>query len=555
MMKSSIVMLVAVAPFTLVFAAQQAPPREPSTGRIPAASISGRVVSAENGAPLRRAQVRLTGSSAPEGRTVLTDSEGQFVIEALAAGGATVIASKAGYVELGYGQRRPEEAGRSIVLTAGGRLEGIEIALPRAGVIAATITNERGEPVADIPVQVHQMRFRNGERRPANVNRTFTVSNDLGEARVYGLAAGDYYVVAGGGGTTLILGDAALGPASADRIYVDSYFPGTSSWTEAQRVSVRAGQEVAITLPLVATKLVRVSGRVASYAGTSPSQLSASLGEIVTDNGASRWRPLPLAPDGSFSIDRVTPGRYAIQVDPQNAPGSTERAMMPIIVTESGVSGLIVTTSPGATIQGRYVFAEGQPSAAVRPTLFRMSAVMPELTGWSGRQTTFGDDWTFELTGVIGRGVLRFTPPPGWFLQQIVVDGRDITDLPIEFDSARPLTGVQVLVTQKQAVITGSALSSPGQPAPGSQVVVFPEDPSRWTPQTARIAAVRADAQGQFRVAGLPGGQYYIAAVDYLVPGDERDPELLDRLREGAETASVALGEERSVSLKLQKLP
>ena len=86
------------------------PQLKTGTGR-----ISGRVLSTDTGAPLRRAQVRL---SAPEigVKMALTDAEGRFEFKELPAARFTLNASKSGYVNVQYGQTRPFESGRPIEL-------------------------------------------------------------------------------------------------------------------------------------------------------------------------------------------------------------------------------------------------------------------------------------------------------------------------------------------------------------------------------------------------------------------------------------------------------
>ena len=79
-------------------------------GKTGTGKISGRVLSTETGAPLRRAQVRLT---APEVgvKTALTDADGRFEFKDLPAGRFTVNASKSGHVSVQFGQSRPFESG------------------------------------------------------------------------------------------------------------------------------------------------------------------------------------------------------------------------------------------------------------------------------------------------------------------------------------------------------------------------------------------------------------------------------------------------------------
>ena len=80
------------------------------------AMIRGRVVAGDTGAPLRRAQVRLSSSEVRGGRVAQTDGEGRYEFRELPAGRYTLQASKAGYVNLSFGQRRPFEQGKPIEL-------------------------------------------------------------------------------------------------------------------------------------------------------------------------------------------------------------------------------------------------------------------------------------------------------------------------------------------------------------------------------------------------------------------------------------------------------
>src|SRR5262245_40699782 len=77
--------------------------------------IRGRVVRADTGAPLRGAQVLLEGQP-PLIRRATTDDEGRYELTDLPAGRFVLQASQGGYVTLSYGQRRPLEAGRPLVL-------------------------------------------------------------------------------------------------------------------------------------------------------------------------------------------------------------------------------------------------------------------------------------------------------------------------------------------------------------------------------------------------------------------------------------------------------
>jgi len=78
-------------------------PGMPGMNRQPAktgtARIRGRVVSAESGAGLRRAQVRMSGPEVGS-RLAITDADGRFTFEGLPAGRVSLTASKPGFVSI-----------------------------------------------------------------------------------------------------------------------------------------------------------------------------------------------------------------------------------------------------------------------------------------------------------------------------------------------------------------------------------------------------------------------------------------------------------------------
>ena len=159
-------------------------------GKTGTGKISGRVLSTETGAPLRRAQVRLT---APEVgvKTALTDTDGRFEFKDLPAGRFTVNASKSGHVSVQFGQSRPFESGRPIELADKQVLDKADIFMPRGGVISGRIVDEFGEPVTDAMVSTMRQTWLNGRRRIQTTGR-IAQTNDLGQFRLYGLPPGEY---------------------------------------------------------------------------------------------------------------------------------------------------------------------------------------------------------------------------------------------------------------------------------------------------------------------------------------------------------------------------
>jgi protocatechuate 3,4-dioxygenase beta subunit len=160
----------------------------PATGR-----IMGRVSAADTGRPLRTARVMLSGGQGG-GRTAVTDDSGQFDFQQLPEGRYTLNASKAGFVSLSYGQRRPLQPGTPLQLANNQTLRDLELRLPRGSAIGGRITDETGEPMPNIMVRVMRQQLVQGQRQlmPAGSGQT----DDRGQYRVWGLNPGEYYVSA-----------------------------------------------------------------------------------------------------------------------------------------------------------------------------------------------------------------------------------------------------------------------------------------------------------------------------------------------------------------------
>src|ERR1051325_6854011 len=194
--------------FTVALAAQQPAPGRPGPQQPtrdtsatqnkkdapppPQGRITGRVVAADTGRAIKRARVLVTAAELPGGRGALTDDQGVYDLSELPAGRYTLNVSKAGFVALSYGQRRPLQAGTPLQLLDGQQLKGVDFRLPRGSVVAGRISDEDGEPMPGVTVRVMRYQYLQGDRRlmPAGAGQT----DDKGQYRVWGLMPGEYYV-------------------------------------------------------------------------------------------------------------------------------------------------------------------------------------------------------------------------------------------------------------------------------------------------------------------------------------------------------------------------
>jgi hypothetical protein len=526
------------------------PPAETGT-----AVVRGRVIGGESGTPLRRAVVRISGQGMQEGRMTTTDEQGRYEFKELPAGRFGLFANKGGYVAMQYGQRRPLSGGKPIELADGQVLQGVDFNLPRGGVIAGRITDELGEPMPEVSIRIMRYRYIEGRRElvpvgPGSMVRT----DDQGRYRAYGLPAGDYYVSA------VIEGGMYWAAQSDTRTgFAPTYYPGTPSASEAQRVRLAAGTENAgINFALVPARTVEVTGTVIDSTGQPLGRGFVMVREgaagsfMVTMRGGG-----PVKPDGTFRVANLSPGEYVLHVNTaMGTNDDAESADVPISIGSEDLTGITIVTSRAAVVRGQVITEMGTtPPGRASEFQFWVTTAEPGMSGMSMRTAgaVTKDDWTFEgrvpsdTTVVIRQG--RF--PDGWMLKAVLVDGVDVTDTGLTVRSGQDADGVQILVTNRISTVGGAVQGVDGSPERDYVVIVFADDPARWHGRSRYVRQGRPDQRGRFEIPQLPPGAYLAAALDSVEDGQQGDPEFLQELRAHATLFQLGEGEQKTLSLRM----
>jgi hypothetical protein len=524
----------------------------------PKGRLTGRVVASDTARPLKRARVFISAVELPEGRGTLTDDSGIFDITELPAGRYTVNVSKAGYVSLSYGQRRPLQAGTPLQLADGQQLKGVDFSLPRGSVVAGRVFDEDGDAMPGANVRVMRYQYLQGDRRlmPAGSAQT----DDKGQYRVWGLMPGDYYVSAvvrnpnfgGRGGPP-----GAAQPDEEEALaYAPTYFPGAPSVDEAKAVVLGLGQEVVdinFNLQLVHTS--RISGRVTNPDGTAATSGNISL---LADAASARGGQLGtryggrIDWDGSFMLVNVPPGRYVLRASADDT-GVMQFASQPLTVTSGDLPDVLVMLVPGGSITGTIAFPATKLPV---PDLTQVRIAAPSLeAGVQGQTNARVDkDGRFMLESLAaGPHVLR---PQGnlrgWSLKAVTIDGRDVTDVPIDLRSGQRVANVAVTFTDAQTEVDGTIATEQGTPVTDYTVLAFSTDTDYWRPLSRHIMTARPDQTGKFRIRGLPSGDYYVVPVDPSEQGEWFDAAYLDAHRAGASKITLGDGETRVQDFKVK---
>jgi hypothetical protein len=529
------------------------------------AAIAGKVTAADTGRPVKRARVVVAGGGRP--RAATTDEQGRFRVTALPAGSYNVIATKTGFVDGAFGQRRAVRTGTPVELTDGQQRGDVDLKLMRGGVVTGRILDEDGEPLARAMVTVLRQQYVRGEKQLTTAGGD--QSDDRGQFRVFGLPPGDYFVSATVGGAVEQMLRQMGGPGrggaeqAADSTgYAATYYPGVTAAGDATRVKLTASQELAgIDFQLQIVPLATVNGVVVG--GPAMVMLMPQEGPVGGRGGGRGGGPGGLmlgggfrsmtGQDGTFSIPNVTPGKYTIVARAEGGPsgGGTRSASQPLVVSGAEVN-VVLTTAPGVALSGSVTFESAGTPAPTSFAGFRVTALPlgSAVIARNVRPADVSEAGHFSAMDVTpGQYLIRGVGPRGWTMKSVYVDGRDVTDQVLDV-KAENIGGINVIFTDRYSGLSGTVRDGRGNAVPDLTVILFPSDENLWLPQSRRIVTARADAAGTYKLLQIPAGDYLAAVVDDVEPGEWFDPAFLEELKAQATRVKIAEGEQQTANLR-----
>jgi hypothetical protein len=277
--------------------------------------ITGRVTDASSEAPISGARVTLTmvldvpgGTFGRRPRQSITGANGTFAFDGLEPGQYVLNIDKTGFGSYPdvFGDGPPER----LIVDANHQDPQLRIALNKGAVIAGRILNAAGEPEADLQVSALRRTDKAGPLGFAQTGNAAT--NDLGDFRIAGLAAGDYLLLA----AVHRRGPFDAIQNGATMTVAPTYFPGTLDQNAARIITLAPGQGVAgVEFAIVTVAAFRVSGVVVDQAGRpSPHAMVTLIPDMRT---SASFMPMMAiaADDGTFAIGEVVPGTYRVNAN------------------------------------------------------------------------------------------------------------------------------------------------------------------------------------------------------------------------------------------------
>jgi protocatechuate 3,4-dioxygenase beta subunit len=476
-------------------------------------TITGTVTTEGSGTPVRRARVTLSGPELRGGRTSVANDEGHFAFTALPPGRFTMTASKAGYVDIAYGAKRPGRPGTPIQLAEAQKLEKANITMPRGSVVTGVVIDENGEPSPGTSVRVMRFVMRTGERTLQQAGQDQT--DDRGIYRIYGLQPGAYIV-----------------SASPRNMNIGDLRQTILAEIEAvmqQAQAARGGGPGAGGGPGGGAAGGRGAGRGA--AAIDVGQFMSGRGQNLIDRASELQQQLQQAEQEQATA-------YA----PVYYPGTTAAsAAAPVTLSvgeERGGVDFQLQLVPTAKIEGRIVGPDGNPVQETRLSLVPSdNAGMPPIPGVSSNMARVDREGKFSFTNVTpgqyrvmaraavrpaadpnspatqgpGRGGRGEMGPGGrggqpqqvlWASADITVGGQNISDLVLNLQPGMTMTG--------RVTFEGSALPPPTD-LTRVRVALNPRGQQQGF-EMGGVPPGQVDAGGRFTITGVVPGRYTISA-------------------------------------------
>lgn len=589
---------------------QQQPPRDiatPAPTVIGTASVSGRVtVGDDAGTPVPRAVVTLTSPDGRDARSAITGADGRFDIGGLPAGRYALVAKKPAHLASAFGARRPGRPGTTLVVEDGQRLEGLDWALPRGGVLAGRVTMANGEPVPNTAVLVIAERYATSGGM-LSAGEVPVRTDDRGEFRVYGLLPDRYLLAAvpefGRGEIAIrqegdidtlfqtlrgpvtglpagaIAGAHTAPPTARTTGFAPVYFPGTPMVHDATRIAIAPG-DILEGLDFIVTQVpvATLRGTIVDTTGAPLQAVSIAVqptGPALPISSALAARASRPNARGEFTVTGLTPGHYTIRARAGgvtlgaqetisiSGAAQTDWAQAEVTVTGEDIDGVFLAMQPGLTFSGRITtVGPGDPPATWKGVSV---SIQPVRTGPSTilnnevapRSASVADDGTLMVTGVApGHYEVRVFLPPSiasdWSVASVLHGDRELRDAPLTF-SQGSIDDVTIVLSTQRTALSGTLQSSSGAPATDYYVVVFPSDRGVWHPASPRVQVARPAADGLFRLEGLPPGAYRIAALTDVEEDEPRSAAFLESIYEASIPVTIAPGQQVRQDIRINR--
>jgi hypothetical protein len=238
-----------------------------------------------------------------------------------------------------------------------------------------------------------------------------------------------------------------------------------------------------------------------------------------------------------------------------NGGEDSDIARATVIVNGDDIDGLFLVAGRTGTARGRVVSDDGSPLPVAGMTVSVQAPTEAERLYYL-QPTRVRNDGTFEVKGLLGPQLFRPYVPGAsgapWMLTAVLLNGIDVIDRPIDFQSGAVVEGLELVFTQKSADLSGRVTADRGELPPETWIVLFPADETLWREGSRFVRGTRPDKDGTYRFRQLPAyDNYLLVAATDLEPMQYMDPDFLREMRDRAVRLSVYDNEKKVQNIRM----
>jgi protocatechuate 3,4-dioxygenase beta subunit len=481
--------------------------------------------------------LRAVGGQPAETYTTRTGADGCFSIDGMPPGLYDALPSKIGYGRSPHKSAAEAVDPRAVYVEAGKAAPPLRLRLIPDGVITGTVTDDSGDPVRRVVIEVQQYGYVNGKRQLRTVSSAG--ADDRGRYRLFYVPPGKYRLRASPSNATrpMRFGPIAA-PAQTGSGLAAAYYPGSPDAAHASEIELAPGAELdGIDFHLSEQRLYSIRGRLLNLEdGHGISVTAQGIGERSISPVATRFE------SKQYQILGLAPGKYVVvgQEIPIGGPQARKFARESVEIINRDVDGVDLSLTPAAILKG-VVKAEGD--VALRNVAVNLVPLDRP-------------DGFFEASAHVATdGALTIDAPPGLYrieafgpsLYLKSVIGKDnVPDLKI--DAARASGDLTLIVADDFGKVEGTVTDEDGKPVADADVTLLPAHPrDEWD---NRYFHVSTKTDGGFAFSSVIPGDYRAFAWLGAEPGAAQDPDFRKPYEDRAVTVTAAPNGQETLKLK-----
>ena len=511
------------------------------------ASVQG-IVLKSGGSPISGARVELirTDGTTPQIYSSTSGPDGAFTIPNVRPGQYRLAASRSGFLRREFGQRSRNGLGLILNLEANQQLRNFDIELRPAAAIAGRVTDREGNPLVAAEVRALTTAYQDG-RKVLRVVQS-TLSNDLGEYRLFALPAGRYYVSAspsaGATLTTLIVNPLVPGqivnlPATFSVGRDTVYYPGTADSRNATPIDLTTGGDfggVNITFPALRTHHIR---------GNVPGGM-ARVTLVPNDPDPTSAVRQADASNGSFDFPNISSGDYTLVAKSGEMLGAVS-----VSLGDGDLDNVTVGLSPTVPLPTRVSFEDRTPGD-MDPDLESVNFSLIADPPIPGQEPDVYGPFSngFLAFGVLLRQDYRITLRPvrsdstsrlrDVYIKSIRMGNRDVLNDGLRVDDPDKPPPIEIVLGLRSGTLTGTVASEKQRPEANATLLLVRDSGRRSWADAYRT--VTTDITGRFVMDRIPPGDYTAFSWEEVDDGAWLDPDFLKRYEERGKRVHVNSG-------------